>query len=224
LALGVVAAVDCGCSNSRTPINSPSPTLTSVAIAPSSATVQIGGVQPFNAVVSPSGASQGVAWSVAGTGCSGASCGTIDATGRYSAPATVPNPATVTVTATSVVDSTMSAAATVTIVPVQSFSINPTSVAFGNQMINTTSAPRAVAVTNTGSMPQPVRGRIGGTPGQWQDFASTNDCPTMLPVDASCTLNITFTPSAAGGRGAVLVVDGTFEEEGFVNLIGTGTN
>jgi Abnormal spindle-like microcephaly-assoc'd, ASPM-SPD-2-Hydin len=113
--------------------------------------------------------------------------------------------------------------ATVTFIPGESFSMNPTSVEFGNQMVNTTSAPRAVTVTNTGSTPQPVRGRMNGTPGQWQDFASTNDCPTMLAVGASCTLNITFTPSATGGRGAVLVVDGTNDEEGFVNVGGTGT-
>ena len=40
----------------------------------------------------------------------------------------------------------------------------------------------------------------------------------------SCTLNITFTPSAAGARGASLLVDGLYDEEGFVNLGGTGTN
>jgi hypothetical protein len=113
---------------------------------------------------------------------------------------------------------------TVPFIPGQSFSLNPTSVEFGNQRVNTTSAPSAVTVTNTGSMPQPVRGRMNGTPGQWENFASTNDCPTMLAVGASCTLNITFTPSATGRRGASLTVDGTFEEEGFVNLGGTGTN
>jgi Bacterial Ig-like domain (group 2) len=171
LALGVVAAVDFGCSNSRGPINSPSTTPASVAIMPSSAIVQIGGVQPFNAIVGPSEASQGVAWSVAGTGCSGASCGTIDATGKYGAPATVPNPATVTVTARSVVDSTLSAAATVTIVPVQSFSMNPTSVAFGNQMVNTSSAPRAVRLTNTSSTPQRVFASMNGS--NFVDFAQT---------------------------------------------------
>ena len=69
--------------------------------------LQIGGTGQFGARVScaigvtcPSLAgSQSVTWSVAGTGCSGASCGTIDATGKYSAPATVPDPAIVTVTA-----------------------------------------------------------------------------------------------------------------------------
>ena len=102
--------------------------------------------------------------------------------------------------------------------------MNPSSVEFGNQMVNTTSAPRAVTVTNTGSTPQPVRGRMNGTPGQWQGFASTNDCPTMLEVGASCTFKITFAPSATGSWRAYLVVDGINDEEGFVNVGGTGTN
>ena len=102
--------------------------------------------------------------------------------------------------------------------------VNPASVEFGNQSVNTTSAPNAVTVTNTGSMPQPVRGRFNGTPGQWENFVSTNDCPTMLAVGASCTLQVTFTPSATGFRGASLVVDGLNDEEGGVNLGGTGTN
>ena len=112
---------------------------------------------------------------------------------------------------------------TVPFVPGQSFSMNPTSVEFGNQMVNTTSARRAVTVTNTGNMTQPVRSRMNGTPGQWQDFAHANDCPSMLAVGASCTFNITFTPSATGGRGASLIVDGLNDEEGFVNVGGTGT-
>jgi hypothetical protein len=214
------------CSSSST---APSTTQTGVAISPSSATVLTGQVLQFLVLGGygqqfSSLGGQDFTWSVAGPGCSGASCGTIDVTGRYTAPATVPDPPIVTVTASSVVDSTKSLEATVTLSPPESFSINPTSVEFGNQMVNTTSAPRAVTVTNTGSTAQPVRGRVGGTPGQWENFASTNDCPTMLAVGASCTLNITFTPSATGRRGASLTVDGTFEEEGFVNLGGTGTN
>ena len=112
----------------------------------------------------------------------------------------------------------------VPIVPGQSFSVNPALVVFGSQMVHTTSAPRTVTVSNTGNVPQPVRGRMNGAPGQWQDFAHTNDCPAMLAVGASCTFNITFTPSIAGGRGALLVVDGLDDEEGLVDVTGTGTN
>jgi len=86
-----------------------------VTVSPTSATVQTGGVQQFTATVSPSGANQAVTWSLSGTGCTGASCGTIDATGKYTAPATAPTPATVTLTATSVTDATKSASATITV-------------------------------------------------------------------------------------------------------------
>ena len=222
LVLGLCLAA---CSSSST---APS-TWTGVGISPSKVTLVTGGVMPFLVLggygqqfsVIPG---QNFTWSVAGTGCSGASCGTIDATGRYTAPATVPDPPTVTVTARSVLDSTKSLDAMVTLSPPESFSTSLKSIEFGNQMVNTTSAPRAVTVTNTGSTPQPVFGRIDGPPGQWQDFAYTTDCPSLLALGASCTFNITLTPSATGGRGAILVVDGIFEEEGDVNLGGTGTN
>jgi YVTN family beta-propeller protein len=95
---------------------SPSLQSAGVTVTPSSATVQIGAVQQFTATVSPSGGNQAVTWSLSGTGCTGASCGTIDATGKYTAPASAPNPPTVTVKATSVADSAKAAIAAVNIV------------------------------------------------------------------------------------------------------------
>jgi hypothetical protein len=38
------------------------------------------------------------------------------------------------------------------------------------------------------------------------DFAQTNDCLPTLPVGANCSFNVTFTPTAAGARSAVLTV------------------
>ena len=216
------------CSSSSFPsLPSPSTTSTGVALSPSSATVLVGQVLQFRVLggVGPQFSvigGQSFTWSVAGTGCSGVGCGAIDATGKYTAPATVPDPATVTVTARSIVDSTKSLA-TVAISPPESFAMSRQSIEFGHQMVNTISAPTAVTVTNTGSTPQPIRGRIDGSPGQWQDFADTSDCPSMLAVGSSCTFNITFKPSATGNRSAYLLVDGKFEEEGVLNLGGTGT-
>lgn len=60
-----------------------------------------------------------VTWSVqsgvAGQGCGGAACGTVDATGLYTAPATAPSPNAISVIATSVADATKSASVTVAI-------------------------------------------------------------------------------------------------------------
>jgi IPT/TIG domain/Bacterial Ig-like domain (group 2) len=86
-----------------------------VAVSPTSATVQAGGEQQFTATVSPIGTNQAVTWNVSGSSCTGTSCGMIDTTGKYTAPATVPNPPTVLVTATPVADSTKADTATVTI-------------------------------------------------------------------------------------------------------------
>jgi hypothetical protein len=181
-------------------------------------------VQQFSAIVGgPLGSPpirQNVVWS--------ASRGTIDATGKYTAPASVPDPPTDVVTATSVVDSRWSGSLLIVIVAAAGESVSlsgsPSWVWFGSQMVNTTSAPKAVTLTNTGGMPQPVQGRIDGAPGQWQDFAFISDCPKTLARGASCTFNITFTPSATGNRGATIFFDGFFDEEGFVNLGGMGTN
>lgn len=87
-----------------------------VTVTPVSPNVHVGKTQQFSAAVR-NAANSAVSWSVAGTGCSGAACGTVDNNGLYTAPAALPSPATVTVTATSVEDTTKSDAAAVMIVP-----------------------------------------------------------------------------------------------------------
>jgi len=196
--------------------------ITGVTVSPSSATVQAGGVQQFTVTVTPSGASQAITWSVSGAGCTGAACGTIDATGKYTAPATVPNPATVTITARSVVDATNAGTATAAIfnVPTSPFSVNPVSVAFGNQTVNKSSTPRTVTLTNTSSATEPGSVRVNGF--NFGDFSQTNNCEPGTAAGASCTFSITFKPGATGARIGYLVIDGTREEEAIVDLTGTG--
>ncbi len=80
-----------------------------VAVNPSSASVAPNGKQQFTATVN-NASNQAVAWAVPG----GTVNGTIDATGLFTAPATVPHPAAVTVTATSAL-ATTPGSATVTI-------------------------------------------------------------------------------------------------------------
>jgi hypothetical protein len=95
------------------------PSPISVSISPSSRTVSVNLSQPFTASVTNDPSGQGVTWALTGTGCSGASCGTLSAITATSvtfvAPPSVPAPATVTLTATSVADSTKSASAVLTI-------------------------------------------------------------------------------------------------------------
>ena len=96
----------------------------SVAISPLTAQLLTGGRQQFTATVTNT-TNTAVSWSVAGSGCTGATCGTVSTTGLYTAPSAVPSPAQVSVTATSVADPTKSATASVTIVPPVSVTVSP---------------------------------------------------------------------------------------------------
>jgi hypothetical protein len=111
---------------------SPPPPIT-VTLSLSAASVTVAGTQTFTATVANDSANKGVDWTVSGTGCSAATCGTVSpaasASGvavTYTAPAAVPSPATVTLKATSTADATKSAAATITILAASSGPISVT--------------------------------------------------------------------------------------------------
>jgi hypothetical protein len=103
-------------------------TITSVAtpivvtISPSRASVETSGSQAFTATVQNDSQNKGVNWTLSGIGCSNVICGTLSvassASGaaiNYTAPVTLPPSTAVTLTATSLADSTKSAAATITV-------------------------------------------------------------------------------------------------------------
>jgi arylsulfate sulfotransferase len=85
----------------------------SVAVSPATATVTSGGTTQFTATVTGDSSNGGVTWSVSS---SSATPGTIDATGKYTAPS-VTAATTATVIATSKTDTTKTGSATVTINP-----------------------------------------------------------------------------------------------------------
>jgi len=87
-----------------------------ISISPSGhVRVPAGTSQQFSANVK-TGGNETVNWSIVGSGCEGANCGTISPTGLYTAPLSVPQPATVTVTATLASDPTETASARVYII------------------------------------------------------------------------------------------------------------
>jgi hypothetical protein len=75
----------------------------------------LAGTQQFAATVQNAISNNGVTWSISGTGCSGAACGTISSSGLYAAPVPVPVPNTITVTAISQEDATAKGTATAAI-------------------------------------------------------------------------------------------------------------
>lgn len=98
--------------------------------------------------------------------------------------------------------------------------VSPASLTFGPQGLNTTSPAQAVTVSNAGSTPLTVTGfAIAGA-----EFAQTNNCATQLAAGASCTVNVTFTPTSLGPTSSTLTVNvGAPATAQTVALSGTGT-
>ncbi|MGO9272915.1 MAG: choice-of-anchor D domain-containing protein, partial [Terriglobia bacterium] len=102
--------------------------------------------------------------------------------------------------------------------------LSPTTIAFGAQGVGTTSSAQTVTLTNTGSAALSITsiGFTGRNPGQ---FAQNNTCGLSLNAGASCTVSITFTPTAALARVASLsVADSALGSPQIVSLSGTGVN
>jgi hypothetical protein len=110
LILAPVACGHGGGSSSPLPPGAP----VSVTVTPAPASVAAGTTYPFTATVTGT-PNTSVNWRVNGVPGGNASSGTISTSGLFTAPGTVPNPATVTVTALSLADPTQSASTAVTI-------------------------------------------------------------------------------------------------------------
>lgn len=124
------AAADTSVSRQAQITVNPTPPPVSVTITPSAKTVQTGATVQFTAAVS-NATNTTVMWGLEVNGQSAGSIyGTINPTsGLYTAPNSVPNPANVTVVATSNQDSTKSGSATVTVIAAgtESISVAPQS-------------------------------------------------------------------------------------------------
>jgi hypothetical protein len=86
--------------------------------------------------------------------------------------------------------------------------VSPTSLAFGDQPVGSSSAVLAVTLTNTGDVPVMVDAdTLGGADAA--DFTKSSDgCSRhAVATGGSCSINLIFTPSAAGARRATLAID-----------------
>jgi hypothetical protein len=94
----------------------------------------------------------------------------------------------------------------------------PSSLTFPSQTVGTTSSSQPVTVKNTGAVATPLS--IGAATG---DFAQTNNCTSTLASGGSCTLTVTFTPTATGARtGSISITDQATNSPQSVGLTGTG--
>jgi hypothetical protein len=97
-------------------------------------------------------------------------------------------------------------------------SLTPSSLSFASQAVGSTSPPQPATLKNAGDGPLSIASIT--TAG---DFAQTNNCGSTVNAGASCTLMVTFTPSAAGRRaGALSITDDAAGSPHQVSLTGTG--
>jgi len=104
--------------------------------------------------------------------------------------------------------------------PLAIATVSPTSLVFTGQQVGTSSATRSVTLTNTGTLTLNL-----GTLQTTGDFAQVNNCPATLAANASCTINVTFTPTASGARsGSLTITDNALASPQSVSLSGNGSD
>ncbi len=100
-----------------------------------------------------------------------------------------------------------------------SLTLSPQQISFGNQALNTTSNPTMVTLTNEGSAPLSINSISASG-----NFTQTNNCGTSLPAGgATCTIQITFSPSQAGQQtDEVLISDNSAGSPHYITVTGNG--
>jgi hypothetical protein len=81
---------------------------------------------------------------------------------------------------------------------------NPSSLNFGTIKVGKSST-QSVMLSNTGTTALTI-GSISVTGTNAHDFVKSSACPSSLAPNASCTVSVTFTPSATGSRSAYLTL------------------
>jgi hypothetical protein len=108
--------------------------------------------------------------------------------------------------------------------PGPAVAVAPASLNFGSQMLTTTNS-QTITVTSDGTSPLSISSiAVAGT--SQGDFTEQDNCPigsTTLAVNASCTITITFNPTANGARDAsITIVDNAADSPQSVPLSGSG--
>jgi len=100
--------------------------------------------------------------------------------------------------------------------------LSPTTLAFGNQPVGTTSAAQTATLSNSGNATLNITS-LALTGANASDFAQTNTCGSSVAAGSSCTISVTFMPTASGSRTAsVSITDNASGSPQSVSLSGTG--
>jgi hypothetical protein len=182
----------CSSGNSTT---HPTPVSISVAQSGAPANITVNGSASITATVINDSAGGGVTWSCAPSGSCGTFNPTTTASGAatvYTAPAAIPSGGTVTVTATSVTDTTKSAAATIT--------VNPIPLADGNYVFTISGLNGNLIASNVVGVFTISGGLITAGEQDYVDSAPTSDLHDAINPTGS------FVTTTADGNLEVILV------------------
>jgi hypothetical protein len=142
-ALLLLSCTLAGCGSATSPGNTHPPATPDVAVtvSPTSASVRAGNTASFSASVSGT-TNTAVTWSVNDTSGGSSSLGTIDSSGKFTAPPALPTPNSITIKATSSADASKSAASSVIL-------MNPTPVLTGISPASTNLGSFSLTITGT---------------------------------------------------------------------------
>jgi len=98
-------------------------------------------------------------------------------------------------------------------------SLSPASLNFGSVNVGSASSKQSVTLTNTGNATLNITSI--STSGDYSEIS--NQCGSSLTSGASCTINVTFKPTASGTRtGTLSVADNAYGSPQTVSLTGVG--
>ncbi|MBS1850714.1 MAG: choice-of-anchor D domain-containing protein [Acidobacteria bacterium] len=97
--------------------------------------------------------------------------------------------------------------------------ISPRLLQFSTRGVGTTSTAKSVVLRNVGTAALTISSKVVSG-----DFAETDDCGSTVPAAGSCTLNVSFTPTAPGSRfGSITISDDAAGSPHLINLVGDGS-
>ena len=177
-----------------------------VSITPASGFIPVGAIPALNATtftatVGNDSSNQGVTWNLVQGAppapCS-PGCGTITPNGTtasYAAPATVPANANVSITATSVADTTKAVTGSITLTA-GTVKIVPAGLAFGTLKITPTTHPTktlSLQLTNTGGSALGITSQTTSPP-----YTVATPCPATVASGSTCPISVKFAPTTTG--------------------------
>ena len=193
--LACVLALLAGCAGivSNQPSQPPPAPAISVSVSPTAQSLQAGtGTQTFTATLQNDSQNKGVTWSLSGAGCSGATCGSLSnatpASVNFAAPPSVPNPASMTLIATSVADSGKTSSATITITAPITVSLVP-----GSATLNVGKTQQFNATVQNDAQNQGVAWKVNGAAGGDATHGTISSsglytAPSAVPAPSSVTV------------------------------------